>query len=141
MPNRSTADRFYYFSASLLFVVLTAVGFSAFLLRGKEFGDDPIPAHTKLFVIGHGVALLTWIILFPVQSYLITSRNVRIHRTLGWFAVGVACLVVTLGTCTAVASVRDHPNATVVGLPYPQFLLAMLAEMFAFALFVALGVA
>jgi hypothetical protein len=141
MASRSTADRYFYVSASLLFVVLTAMGFEAFLLRGQEFGEDPIPEHTKAFVIGHGVALLTWIILFPVQSFLVASRRVRIHRTLGWFAVATAGVVVTLGTCTAVMSVRDHPNESVVGLPYPQFLLPMLAEMVAFAVFVALGVA
>jgi hypothetical protein len=141
MASRSRADRFYYLSVSLLFVALTAIGFAAFLLRGKEFGEDPIPEHTKAFVIGHGVALLTWIILFPVQSFLVASRRVKIHRTLGWFAVAVAGIVVTLGTCAAVMSVRDHPNESVVGLPYPQFLLPMLAEMFAFAVFVALGVA
>jgi hypothetical protein len=141
MAKRSTADRLYYISASLLFVALTAIGFSAFLLRGKEFGDDPIPDHTKVFVVGHGVALLTWIVLFPVQSFLVASRQVRIHRTLGWFAVGVAAIVVTFGTCAAVASVRDHPNESVVGLPYPQFLLPMFAEMLAFTVFVTLGVA
>jgi hypothetical protein len=141
MANRSRADRFYYFSASLLFVALTAMGFSAFLLRGKEFGEDPIPEHTKAFVIGHGVALMTWILLFPVQSFLIASKRVRIHRTLGWFAVAVAGIVVTLGTSAAVLSVRDHPTESVVGLSYPQFLLPMLTEMAAFTVFVALGIA
>jgi hypothetical protein len=141
MAKRSAADRFYYLSASLLFAALTAMGFAAFILRGREFGEDPIPEHTRVFVIGHGVALLAWIILFPVQSFLVASRRVRIHRTLGWFAVAIAGVVVTLGTCTAVMSVRDHPNETVVGLPYPQFLLPMLAEMAAFTVFVALGVA
>jgi hypothetical protein len=141
MANRSKPDRFFYLSASLLFAALTAIGFSAFILRGKEFGDDPIPEHTKVFVVGHGVALLIWIILFPIQSFLVASRRVRIHRTLGWFAVAIACIVITLGTCAAVFSVRDHPNESVVGLPYPQFLLPMFAEMLAFAVFVALGVA
>jgi hypothetical protein len=141
MANRSAADRFFYVSASLLFVALTAIGFAPFILRGREFGEDPIPEHTKIFVIAHGVALLTWIVLFPVQSFLIASKRVKIHRTLGWFAAAVAGIVVTLGICVALTSVRDHPNESVAGLTYPQFLLPMFAEMTAFTVFVALCVA
>ncbi len=141
MANRSMADRYYYLSASLLFVALTAVGFSAFLLRGKESGEHPIPEHTKAYVIAHGVALLTWILLFPMQSFLVASKRVQTHKALGWFAVAVAAIVVILGTCVALTSVRDHPNGHAAGLTYPQFLLPMLTEMVAFAVFVALGVA
>jgi hypothetical protein len=72
--------------------------------------SERIPEHTLIYVIAHGVPLLSWIILFPVQSFLIAAMRMKAHQTLGGFTVAVAGLVVTLGTCVAVTSVRDHPG-------------------------------
>ena len=45
-----------------------------------------------------------WVSFFVVQSALVRRHNVRVHRTLGCFGVGLATLIVVLGISTARAS-------------------------------------
>jgi len=35
----------------------------------------------------HPIVFPTWVVFFIVQSALIRSHNVRLHRRLGWFGV------------------------------------------------------
>jgi hypothetical protein len=41
-----------------------------------------------------------------MQSALIRSHNVRLHRRLGWFGVGLAVAIVAVGAWTAISIVR-----------------------------------
>jgi len=64
---------------------------------------SPLPP-SVLYI--HAIVFPGWVVFFIVQSALIRSHNVRVHRRLGWFGVGLAVAVVVLGAWTSASMVR-----------------------------------
>lgn len=91
-------------------------------------------------VVVHGSFMTAWVVLFLVQSLLISTRHRRLHMKLGWGAVGVALGVAITGLMIAVQSVRPVPEVPFWGMAYRQFMLVMLTEVTLFTLFVLAGV-
>src|SRR5580692_7722739 len=54
----------------------------------------------------HGIVFFAWLILFLVQSRLIATRHVALHRKLGLASVFVLALMVPLAYMATVAMVR-----------------------------------
>src|SRR4051812_20804324 len=83
-------------TASILAVVL--VGFSrSFFLRPFYAGPPSWAAKEAIFYV-HGAVLAAWFAVLGAQVALIRSRNVRLHRRLGYAGAGLAVLVVAAGT-------------------------------------------
>jgi hypothetical protein len=72
------------------------------------FGKPPLPALLHV----HGVIMSAWCVLFFVQTYLVATHRVRVHRRLGIFGAVLAFLVVAVGTYATVAAtareLREH---------------------------------
>ena len=84
------------------------------------------------FVQIHAAIMFAWIVVLVVQVFLISRGQFAWHRRLGWVGVGMAALVVILGTSAtwraAVREVRGHTEdasiqLTVLGLELTQMLL------------------
>ncbi|MGB6974019.1 MAG: hypothetical protein WBD67_04980 [Terracidiphilus sp.] len=134
-------DRYFYSTASGLFLVLMLVGFHAFYLHGTGFPDRQIDPRIFALDAVHGTAIALWFGLFFAQSLLIAARNRKLHMTLGWVSVVLGPAVAGLGIAVAITSVRiTDPRFHFFGMLYSRFLLVMLAEMAMFAGFVAAGV-
>jgi hypothetical protein len=87
----------------------------------------------------HGAAFSTWIIFFIVQSGLVRVRKVSVHRTLGWFGVGLASLMVVLGFTIAVIMARF--DTVVLHVPDADaFLSIPFYDMIAFGTLMALAI-
>jgi len=113
-------------------VLLVFVGFARTYYLHSLFG---MPALTR-FLHFHGAVMTGWIALFAVQTFLITSNRIPMHRILGTFGAAYALLVVLMGcTATVVAArreVRVHSESV-------SSLLTVLAlELTQMALFVSL---
>jgi hypothetical protein len=54
----------------------------------------------------HAAAFSTWIVFFIVQCSLVRTRKVSWHRTVGWFGVGLAMVMVALGFTISVVMAR-----------------------------------
>ncbi len=121
-------------------LMLMLAGFHPFYLRGEGMGERKISPQLLPLVVVHGSAMTAWMILFLVQSLLISTRNRRLHMKLGWGAIAVASVVAISGFMVAVQSVRPVPEVPFWGMAYRQFLLVMLAEVTLFTLFVLAGV-
>jgi hypothetical protein len=133
-------DRYFYSIVSFVMLVLTMIGFSKFLLHGKEADNGPITPPIVALVIIHGVALLLWILTFFVQSVLIALKNRKLHMTLGWGGTLVALVVVLTSPVMATRSVALNQGVHLFGMSYTQFLLVMYTEIAAFTVFVALAI-
>ena len=133
-------DRYFYSIVSFVMLVLTFIGFSKFLLHGREADNGPITPQIVALVIVHGVALLIWIVIFFVQSLLIALKNRKLHMTLGWGGVLVAALVVITSPVMATRSVQLNQAVHLFGMTYAQFLIVMYTEIAAFTVFTALAV-
>ena len=57
-----------------------------------------------------------WIALMVIQPMLIASRNLALHRKLGYFGAGVAAAMIVLGNLAAVAAM--HGGFRGLGDPY-----------------------
>jgi hypothetical protein len=131
--------RFVYLALGIAIVVITAIGFQAFYLRGREFPDAPISPNMFPFVMVHGLALTAWVLLFLVQTTLISTRRRKIHMMLGGYATGLGAIIVISGWLIAVRSVQADPRFVFWGMEYRQFLLIMLTEIACFAVFFVAG--
>jgi hypothetical protein len=97
-------SKYFYLCMSLLIAAVVFYGFS------QTIGEDllhasPIPPSILTL---HAIVFPGWILFFILQSALVRSRNVRLHRTLGWFGVALAISMVVLGTLTSRAMDRFH---------------------------------
>ncbi len=135
------SERYFYSTASGLFLVLMLIGFHSFYLHGRGFEGRPINPHIIVLDAVHGTAIALWFVLFFVQALLIAMRSRKLHMVLGWASVVLGPVVAGLGTAVAIESVRmTDPEFHFFGMLYSRFLLVMLAEMALFAGFLMAGV-
>jgi hypothetical protein len=133
--RKDLVDRYFYFSMSLLASVLVVWGFSRTIDR--HLLHPPVPAPFLLWI--HSAAFTGWIAFYILQSALVRTRNVRLHRTLGWFGVGLAAAMIPLGFLTAVVMGRYNKH-----LPHfagaDAFLSVPLGDTIAFAVLIGLAI-
>jgi hypothetical protein len=87
----------------------------------------------------HAPVFCAWVLFFILQPSLVRTRNVRIHRTLGWFGAALAALMLVLGFLTAtgmdrVAFQKSHNMAA------PSFLIVQVMDLLCFAVPFALAI-
>lgn len=123
---RGWVDKYFYFAMSLLIATIVVWGFSHTIDANLFHGAPPRPV--LLWI--HGAAFSMWVAFYIVQSALVRTRNVRIHRTLGWFGVGLAAVMVVLGFVIAVIMGRfdkhilDLPNTdTFLSVPFGDMII------------------
>lgn len=134
------SERLFYVIAGSLMVVATAVGFRAFLAHGKGFGGGEITRQIVPLVVVHGLAMLSWIVLFLVQSVFILKGNPRLHMRIGVGGAVLAGVMVPLGSVSAILSARYNPELYQY-FGGPRFFLAtMLGEMLSFGTLVSVAV-
>jgi hypothetical protein len=97
-------EKYFYFSMSILIAVVVVCGFSRTI--DKRLVHPALPPPGLLYV--HAVIFFGWLVFYIVQSALVRTRNVRIHKTLGWFGVALGATIVVLGISTAITMGRYH---------------------------------
>ena len=95
-------SRYFYLCMSLVFAALVIAGFGRTVNANLLHANPPRP----LLLWIHGAAFSTWIVFFIAQSALVRTRNVSVHRLLGWFGAGLAAVMVVLGLAIAVVMTR-----------------------------------
>src|SRR5579864_1439289 len=107
-PSRSITgrngfvDKYFYFAMSLLAVALVISGFGQTVNSNLIHPDIARPS--ILWV--HAATFSAWILFFVLQSALVRTHNVRVHRSLGWFGAALGAFMVPLGLTTAVVMAR-----------------------------------
>src|ERR1700722_7721099 len=95
-------EKYFYFAMSLLVAVVVVYGFSHTM--GANLLHPTVPRPRLLYF--HAVLFFGWLIFLIVQSGLGRMGNVRLHRKLGWFGVGLGTTIVVLGVSTAITMTR-----------------------------------
>ena len=82
--------KYFYFCMSLLIAVVVVYGFSH-TIGQNLLHASPIP---PFILTIHAIVFPGWVLFFILQTALVRTRNVPLHRTLGWFglafAIGIA---------------------------------------------------
>jgi hypothetical protein len=142
-PARATHpaafDRVFYGTMSVLMALTVVAGFgSTYYFAGgsmRTLSGGPI---TPL-VHAHGILFSAWVLLFVVQTSLVATRKMAVHRRLGMAGAMLAAAMIVVGFRTAVTSAKQG-NAPPGAEPL-AFLVVPLFDLVLFAGFVAAAVA
>ena len=106
-PLKTGVKRYFFVAMAALIILTVFAGFApSFYLRSSFHPDHELSVLLHI----HGLAFSTWIILFMVQTLLIARGSRRLHQRLGWFAFGVAVVMLLLvGAATAEQMRRGLP--------------------------------
>lgn len=135
IKRTSILERYFYLFMSLLITVVVAYGFSFTINQNLLHPRIQPPQIVYL----HSFVFSAWLLFFILQSALVRSHNVRLHRTLGWVGVGLAVFIIVLGYTTSTAVLR---LAIQRQLPFPtvSFLIVEVMELICFAIPFALAI-
>src|SRR5215467_1703906 len=87
---------------SLLIAVVVAFGFSQTI--DMNLIHPVIPRPFLLYV--HAAVFTGWLVFFVLQSALVRTSNVPIHRAVGTFGIGMGIGIPVLGVATALTMTR-----------------------------------
>jgi hypothetical protein len=131
-------DRLFYGTMAVAMGVTVLAGFAAtYYLRLLSGGPKATlsggPFTTLVHV--HGALFTAWMLLFIVQTALVASRRVAVHRRLGVAGAVLAAAMVVAGTSIAVATAAR--GSAPPGMTPVAFLAIPLFDMVLFAGFVS----
>ena len=141
VPAATRYDRLFYGGMGVLLAAVAVAGFAPTFYLRSWFGAPPtVAGSTELTPLAqiHGAVFTAWMVLFIVQTSLIASRRVAVHRRLGFAGVGLAALMIVVGAMTAIAAARR--GAAPPGTEPLPFLVVPLFDLVLFAIFVTAAV-
>nr|AIA17292.1 Unknown Function [uncultured bacterium] len=98
VPIRLTDERKFFAGMALIMVALTFVGFAPSYYLAPAFGAKPL----SMLLHVHGMVYTLWMVLYLVQTGLVSARRTDIHRLIGPAGVTLAVVMVPLGVATAI---------------------------------------
>jgi hypothetical protein len=128
--------QYFYLCMALLIAVVVVYGFSHTIGENLLHASPIPPAILTL----HAIVFPGWVLFFILQSALVRTRNVPIHRTLGWFGLALGCGVLVVGYLTATGMDRFHLQREPSDSHTPAFLIIQLMDLFFFAIPFALAI-
>jgi len=130
-------DRVFFGGMGLLLAAIAVAGFAPTFYLRSWFGAPPtVGGATELTPLAqiHGAIFTAWMVLFIVQTSLIASRRVRMHRRLGIGGAVLAVMMIVVGWMTAISAARR--GATPPGADPLVFLVVPLFDLALFAVFI-----
>jgi hypothetical protein len=97
-PVNRTAERVFFGSMAILLCAVVIIGFTPTYF-GAGLMRAPLP-NTLLHV--HGAAFSLWMVLYLVQTALISAKKVAWHRTFGTIAFCLPPIMIVLGTVAGI---------------------------------------
>jgi len=101
-PVNRRVERFFFGGMAVLLCVIVLIGFWPTYF-GAGMARAPLP--NRLLHI-HGAIFTTWMVLYVVQSALISARRVAWHRSLGTIAFCLTPVMVVVGTIAALNALK-----------------------------------
>lgn len=125
-------DRRFYLFITILTAALVFAGFARTFYLNGLFAKLHLP---PLFIF-HGVVFSSWLVVLVMQAFLISARQVRIHKTLGYASIAIVVAMFALGWIMSVQAAQR--GFTPPGGPHPlSFLAFQLFGLVAFAALIA----
>jgi hypothetical protein len=108
LVSPAARDRTFYTGIAIAMLFTALVGFSRTYFLGLISGHATtitgrVPNAT---VHLHALLFMSWLVLFIVQTRLVATHRVKMHRKLGYFGVALAAAMVVVGGRTAVEAAR-----------------------------------
>jgi hypothetical protein len=133
--RKKLADDLFFTTMSVIMLAVVFMGFaSSYFLRGAVFSHLP-----SVLVHLHGAVFSSWIILFVVQSSLVSAGKIRLHRKLGILGAVLAGLMVVLGVLAPIGTLRRGAPLPPIFTP-ESFLIGNILGILFFGVYVAVAV-
>ncbi len=130
----------FYIGMAFVLISLTLIGFGPPMVD-TESRREP----ANIAVVVHGAIFGAWLLLFLLQTILISNKKIATHRKVGYLGAILAILMVTSGYFTAINMARrgyDLSGDLIQGSSDPLILLAIqLGDIFTFGLLVGIAIA
>lgn len=130
--DRQLFDRRLFKAVAIAFILIVLVGFARTYYVKGLFDVPPLPS---MLVHVHGLLMTAWVVLFATQVWFISSKQIGLHRRLGYTGIGLGALIVVVGFVTAVRAARYGSASTPPGLPPLSFLAVPLFDLLMFIIF------
>jgi len=127
------ARRRFYVGIALAIAITVFAGFAPTYYLRAYYQSTPLGGLRHL----HGLVFTAWVLLFLVQSTLVSAGRVGLHRRLGVGGAVLAALVVVVGTTTAIGQASEGRSP--LGVPPLSFLAVPFFDMVVFTGLVATG--
>lgn len=95
---RRPSDRGLFLAAAIGFPLLVLIGYFRSYYFRPFFDVKPLSGS---LVHAHGLIMTLWVLYFTAQTFLIRTKNIRLHMTLGMAGIALAALVVIVGMMAA----------------------------------------
>ncbi len=102
---RANPERAFFLAGAALFLLGTFVGFADTFFLRFAFIDDYGPIGTSLAV--HGALYTLWVVLYAVQTGLITTRHYSVHKALGLASILLVLVMLPSGCYVVVEKFVD----------------------------------
>jgi hypothetical protein len=102
LQRASLWDRPFYFWMALLVAAVVVYGFS-FTVNANLFHP---PTARPAILYAHAALFTGWLVFLIVQSALVRTRNVKVHKKLGWFGLVLGVAMPFVGVATAIVMTR-----------------------------------
>jgi hypothetical protein len=94
-------DRWFYSGMAVVFILIAIASFAPSIVNPQH----RLGAWTWV-AAAHGIVFFAWLLLFLVQTLLIQTGRVAVHRTLGTASMFFAAAMVVLGYITTIEMTR-----------------------------------
>jgi hypothetical protein len=125
-PAKRRYERYFFSGMAWLIFGTVFLGFAKTYFLAGIF-RAPLPSWV---IHVHGAAFTSWVLLLIVQTSLVSTGRTDIHRRLGMFAFGLACVMVGLGVMAGTDLLRR--NGAAMGAGAKAFYAATLGDMVIF---------
>jgi hypothetical protein len=133
--SRLSFEHKFFLAFSAFIPVLTIVGYAQTYYLKPLFNTPPLPSG---LVHLHAMLMSAWIVLFGVQAYLVSSKRIKLHMSLGMFGISLATAMVIIGAMTGAAALKR--GATFPGYTPVEFFMIPLADMVVFPIIFAAAI-
>jgi hypothetical protein len=139
--SRGAYDRLFYTGMAIGMALAVFIGFARTYYLSAYFGTSttitggPFSSVIRL----HAALFTTWVLLFVVQTSLVATHRVAVHRRLGIAVATLAAIMILVGTATALQLALR--GGAPPGVDPRTFLAIPLGDMVVFAILVTAALA
>ena len=134
---KRTREKRFFLLAGILFPLLVIIGFSRNYYLRPLFDLGPLYSNMVRF---HAAVMTAWVFLFATQTWLVSSKRVKLHMKLGWAGVGLAVLVLVTGYLVSIGAVAHQTAADRGGIPPLVFMVIPIADLVMFVVYFGLAI-
>ncbi len=134
------AERFFYSAMALAIFSAVFLGFADTFFLKFWFPEAAVHAPPEPFYMIHGLFFTAWLLLLVLQSILIGTRRVALHRRLGVWGAVLAGALFFLGVYAGLLAAHRPTGFVDIPIPALEFLTVPIIAIVQFAVLVALGI-